>query len=102
MCCLLFVEPQAVDLDHPGVHFTRLKLDMGHVQRKEPWLGPGSNHDARIRPEREERLDHFDVARRVAETMAGDVEDDRDHEIADFRFQIGADLQTSDLLKIER
>jgi hypothetical protein len=60
-----------------------LKLDVGHVQRKEPWLGPGSNDDVRIRPEREERLDHFDVARRVAETMAGDVEDDRDHEIAD-------------------
>src|SRR5439155_13685622 len=72
----LFVEPQAVDLNDAGIDFARLQLRLRHVQREQPWLGTGPDDDACVRPARQDRVNHFDVARRVAEAVTRDIEDD--------------------------
>ena len=76
---LLFVEPQAVDLHDAGVRFERLHIDrrgMGIADRREePPRRGGPNDDARVRLPCQQCSNELDRARRVAEAVAGDVEE---------------------------
>ncbi len=74
----LDVEPQAVELHHARVRVARLHL---HARPTDPIEDPRrdarSHLDAHVGPLAEHFLDELDITRRVAEAVAGDVEDDR-------------------------
>ena len=74
------VEPEAVDLDDAGVALGRLEIDgRAEGQVEDPPLRAGSDHDRDVRAAVPEGVDDLDLARRVAEAVAGDVPDDGVH-----------------------
>ena len=71
------VEAQAVDLHDPGVALPRLPLDgRGEGEVEQPPRRRGANDDPHVGCGEVEGVQDLDVARRVPEAVARDVEDD--------------------------
>src|SRR5262249_40663810 len=74
---LLFVEPQAVDLNDAGVDDGELQIDLRRSRRLvDPPRRRGAHVDPAVGSERAERAHHLDRADRVPEAVAGDVVND--------------------------
>ena len=74
----LDVEPQAIELHDAGIRLARLHVDARSADAVED---PGGHARAHVDPDvallAEDLVDELDIARRVAEAVAGDVEGDR-------------------------
>ena len=87
----LHVDRQAVDLHHPGVGVAGLQFESpANRLLEKPLRHAAADHDPRIRPCAQDFVDDFGIARRVAETVAGNVEDEEHRAM---RQSLGSGLQ---------
>ena len=71
------VKVQTIDLRDAGIRFEMVVFDrLTHSEIEKPLRRIGPDDDPKIGPPLTERVDDFDISRRVPESVSGDVKDD--------------------------